>query len=108
MKHFVRSSYSLQLSCIKKVTGERNTFLRGCWGWVGGVKDSHGQRAEVATDKRGRFLQNHGERPVKMYQGCSLWFTCCSCEDVDSEKRGIFVLYQHLVRLAGRGGRYDT
>lgn len=87
MKHFVRSSYSLQLSCIKEVTGERNTFLRGCWGWVGGVKDSHGQRAEVPTNKRRRFLQNHGEWLVKIYQGCSLWFRCCSCEDVDSENR---------------------
>ena len=54
---------------------------------VGGVKDSHGQRAEVPTDKRGRFLQNPGERLVEIYQGCSVWFRCCSCEDVDSGKR---------------------
>lgn len=75
---------------------------------MGGVKDSHRQRAEVPTDKRGRFLQNHGEWVVKIYQGCRVWFRGYSCEDVDSEKREDLVLYQHLARLAGRGGRYDT
>lgn len=39
---------------------------------------SHRQRAAV-------FI-GHREWVVERYQGCRIWFRCCSCKEVDSKK----------------------
>lgn len=96
------------MSCIKEVAGERNTFLRGCWrgGWSERFSRTEGQR--FPQTRGGGSRRTLGSGWLKSIKAAASGLGVALVKMLTLERERIFVLYQHLVRLVGQGGRYDT